>query len=329
MTEPASPLPETTVELRGTAYRLTMLRGPQLASLLPLFHDAFGGREFSLDWLLGKYACERGAVGGFVCAAFTEDGQAAGSVGLLPWPVRFGDRTEIAGQMVDVATGSAHRGRGLFVRLAEAVREYCEASGVGFLYGFPNQEAYPIWIHKLGYAHVDDLVEYRLPVRTLWAERLARRVGPLRPLYERYVQRTLMAYAPADPVLENSLIREGFAGVDRDRSFHAYKSSFAGSRVLALEGGRAWLNPHHGLLVGDLEALTDVDLGTTCRALARLGTRLGVHQISFQASKDTRFSRALASRFRTFPGLPVIHRNLGSQIPVEKLRFTFGDLDNF
>jgi len=319
----------STVEVRGETYRLAVLHGPEMAPLMPLFRDAYGPGRFSPEWLTRKYSCEQDGVCGFSCVAFTEGGEAAGSVGVLPWPVRFGDRVEVAGQMVDVATGSAHRGRGLFVLCAEMAREVCETAGVAFLFGFPNEAAYPIWVNKLGYQHSDDLVEYRLPIRTVWAERVARRVGALRPLYERHVERTLRAYAAADPVLENSLLLEGFAGTDRDGAFHEYKSSFAGSRVLALDGGRVWLNVRHGLLVGGLEASSEADLDKTVRALKRLARRLGVHQILFQASKDTRFSPFLADRFRTLPGMPVIYRNLRSQIPSEKLRFTFGDLDNF
>src|SRR5207247_89319 len=183
---------------------------------------------------------------GFVCAAFTEGGEPGGSVGVLPWRVRVGDRVEGAGQMVDVATGNAHRGRGLFVRLAELAREVCEDAGVGFLFGFPNEAAYPIWINKLGYAHVDDMVEHRLPIRTLWAERVARRARPLQPLYERHVARSLRRHGAREPVLRNSLLAEGFAGVERDEAFYAYKAAFAGSRVVELDGGRVWLSVRHG-----------------------------------------------------------------------------------
>jgi hypothetical protein len=247
---------------------------------------------------------------------------------VLPWPVRLGDRVELAGQLVDGAIAGEYRRRGLFVGLAETVRELSEAAGISFLFGFPNGESYPAFVRHLGYQHVHDLVEYRLPVRTVWAERVARPRGTLRPLYERYVRGALSAHF-ADQAFENSLLHEGFAGTDRDRAFHAYKSSFAGSRVVSVDGGRAWLKVERGLLVGDLEASSEADLDRTAHALERLGVRLGVHQIMFQVSKGTRFSPFFESRFRTLPGLPVIHRNLGSRIPIEKLRFTFGDLDNF
>ena len=307
-------------------YRFSVLRGRELARLVPLFLDAFG-RSVTDGWLTRKYACSANDVEGFACAAFTEAGEPAGAVGVLPWGVRYGDRVEVAGQMVDVATGNAHRGRGLFVRLAEQAREVCEFAGVGFLFGFPNEAAYPIWINKLGYEHFHDLVEFRLPVRTFWAERVARRATFLAPAYEQYVDRNLRRAATEE--LPNSLLAEGFAAVEHDRAFHAYKAAFGGSRVVGLDGGRVWLNVRHGLLLGDLEAATDSDAQATTRALSRLARLLGIHQILFIASKDTRFDRLLGARYKTSQGLPIIHRNIRSEIPREKLRFTFADLDNY
>jgi hypothetical protein len=329
VTTPRNPSLEETVELRGTTYRLATVAGAELSSLIPLFRDAFAGREFSLEWLQAKYSCERQGVGAFVSVAFDEGGEAAGSVGLLPWQARYGDRTEIAGQMVDVATANAHRGRGLFVALAERTRELCESSGVRFLFGFPNEAAYPIWMNKLGYQHLHDLMSYRLHVRTLWAERLARRSRPLRNVFERHVRRMLRQRASVDPVLENSLAVDGFACIDHDRAFHSYKAAFGGSQVVELNGGRVWLVIRRGLLIGDLEAASNAELESTLDALKGLATRLGIHQIVFQASKDTRFSPVFAARSAMSQELPVIYRDLGSQIPKEKLRFAFGDLDNF
>ena len=316
-------------ESKGAKYRLAVLRGSELATLLPLFTDAFGSGRFTAEWLERKYACEYDGLRAFCCVAFGEDGMPAGSVGVLPWPARYGDRVEGAGQMVDVATGSAHRGRGLFVRLAELAREVCGDAGLSFLFGFPNEAAYPIWMNKLGYEHIHDLLEHRLRVRTIWAERVARRVSPLRSPYERYVERTLTTRAVDGRALENSLLRDGFAGIERDDAFFDYKFRFTGSRIVGLDGGRAWLNLQRGLFVGDLEAASNGDFARTARALQHLAARLGTHQILFQASKDTRFSAALGTRFEQTAGLPVIYLNLNSAIPREKLRFTFGDLDNF
>jgi hypothetical protein len=319
---------EERVELRGVPYRFALLRGTELRAALPLFADAFPGRPFTVEGLAAKYACAYGDFGGFLCVAFTDDGEPAGSVGVLPWRVRRGELLEGAGQMVDVATHTSHRGRGLFVHLADLARTVCDRGELSFLFGFPNEEAYPIWINKLGYVHSDDLVHYRRPVRTLWLERVAGRVATLGRPYRNWVDRTLGRYAGGE-VLENSLVAEGFAAVERDSAFFAYKAGFTGSRIVALRGRRAWLRASNGFLVGDLEPQDASGLHTVAGDLERLARRLGIHQIVFQASRGTRFSALLDAGFTESPGLPVIHRDIRSQIPPGELRYSFGDFDNF
>ena len=321
---------EREVVVRGATYRLARVHGPEMRPLVPLFRTEFRRRDFTLDWLQKKYAGEYQGVKGFACVAFAAGGEAVASFGVLPWPILFGDRTELAAQAVDGATHHQHRRRGLFTSLGEMAREICESEAVSFLFGFahPQGPSYPGLVRNLGYTHVDDLVEYRLPISTFWTERIARRLGPLHGFYARHRDRTFSDYAPTDPVLANSLLSDGFAATRRDRSFHVYKS-FTGSRVLAMDGGRVWLKVRRGLNVADLEASSEAEMEHTTRALERLATRLGTHQILFQSSKDTRFTRFFEKRFPSFPCLTVIYRNLCSQIPVDKLRFTFGDLDNF
>lgn len=323
-------VPEKVVEVGGTTYRLACVRGAEMGPLVPLFRESFRRPDFNLEWLKKKYACEYEGICGFSCVAFSEGGQAAASFGMLPWPICFGERMEIAAQAVDAATHREHRRRGLFTRLAEMAREVCESAGVSFLFALPHPKggSYPGFVRNLGYKHIDDLVEYRLPIRTIWMERVARRVGPLRGPYERHLQRTLRPHLPVDSVLDNSLFSEGFAATRRDQAFHEYKK-FAGNRVLAVDGGRVWLNINRGLLVGDLEASSEWEMERTVRELEGLGVRLGVHQIVIQASKDTRFSRFFEARFPPFPCLAVVYQNLRSQIPADKLRFTLGDHDNF
>jgi hypothetical protein len=208
-------------------------------------------------------------------------------------------------------------------------RQVCEAAGVAFLFGFPNEASYPVFTNKLGYEHIDDVLVYRLPIVTIWAERLAGKLAPLRHAYERYVEHVLARRTPHDTVLQNSLLAEGFAGVDRTAAFHQYKTAFTGCRVVGLDNGRAWVGLGHGLLIGDFDGLTEASLRAEVASLLSLARRLGLHQILFQSSKDTRFTRLLAQSVRTTRDLPVIYRNISSEIPSGRLRFTFGDFDNF
>jgi ribosomal protein S18 acetylase RimI-like enzyme len=320
---------EEEIVARGTRYRLVPLRGSGLAPLAPLLRPTFRRRDFTLDWLIRKYGGEFGAVGGFSYVALTDDGEAAAACGMLPWPIRFGDRVEIAAQVVDAATHADHRRRGLFTRLTELAHARCVAAGVSFFFAFPHRggDSYPGFVGALGYTDIGLHNEYQRAIKTPWLERVARRAGASQ-LYQRYVDRVFADYAPAERTLRNSLVREGFAGTERDDAFFAYKS-FAGSRVLQLDRGRVWLKIRHGIQVGDIDAESDADMDACVRSLERLATRLGVHRIVLHASHGTRTERFFANRYSRTPSVSVIHRNVSSEIPPERLRFTLGDLDNF
>ena len=322
---------EREVTVGGTTYRLARVTAAGMAPLVPFFRKVFHRSDFTLEWLRGKYGGQFQGIGAFSCVAFTPGGEPVASFGILPWPIRFGNHTEIAAQAVDAATHPDHRRRGLFSRLATMARDLCDSQGVAFLFAFPHPEgdSYPGFIRTLGYQHVGDLVEYRLPVRTLWLERIARRAGmPAQALYRRRLERIMREYRSADPILDNSLLVDGHAASSHDAAFHAYKA-FAGDRVIATPGGRVWLKVRHGLLLGDLEATAAGDLDRTIRVLTHIAARAGIHQVVFQSSKETRFTEYFGSRYRTLPCLTVVHQNLRSRIPPGELRFTFGDLDNF
>jgi GNAT superfamily N-acetyltransferase len=317
------------ISLHGVGYRLAVLRGVGLAPLVPFLRATYQRRDFTLDWLTRKYGGTFGGLAGFSYVALTERGEAVASCGMLPWPVQCGARVELAAQVVDVATHPDHRRRGLFRRLTEMAHARCVQNGVSFFIAFPhrNGDSYPGFVGALGYIDAGLQSEFRWPIRTLWAERLARRAGAARP-YRWFLERTLRALAPADPVFENSLIREGFAATRRDRSFYAYKA-FAGSRVVQLAGGRVWMKIRHGIQIGDIEAESPRDIERTVRALETLALRLGTHQIALHTANNTRLERFLESRYAHGPSVSLVYRNVCSEIPVDQLRFSLGDLDNF
>src|SRR5262245_3661116 len=115
----AAPMLERHVDIEGTTYRLGQVGPLEMAPLVSLFREVFARRDFNLDWLNGKYGCEYEGVRGCSYVAFTETGEAVASLGVLPWPIRFGDRTELAAQIVDAATLPQHRRRGLFARMTQ------------------------------------------------------------------------------------------------------------------------------------------------------------------------------------------------------------------
>jgi hypothetical protein len=319
---------ETSYASGGESYRLAVLHGREIEVVSPLLLEVFGPRGFTPEWIRRKYAWERDGVRSFLCAALAEDGRPVAAVGMLPWPIHYGDRVELAGQLADCATSAAHRGHGLHARLVDLAHDVCVAAGMTFTFRFSNELAFTITTTKLGYTAIDDLVEFHVPVRTLWAERGARRTG-LGTAYDRRVERLTEPFLTTGPPLASSVLAEGYAGVERDRAFHAYKAAFGDSRVLDLDGARVWLTVRHGILVGDMSAASEAELGRGLDALMRLARRLGAHQLLFQASPDIALSRYLETRLPVTRTRRISCFDLGSKIPPAALRFTFGDIDTF
>ena len=317
-----------TFESRGATYRLAALYGAEIETLVPLFREVFPTGGFTVDSVRRKYAWEPNGIRAFACAAFAETGEPAAAVGVLPWPIRHGDRVEVAAQIGESSTAPAHRGRGLFVRLVQLAHEVCEAAGMAFVVRFPNHLSFPLTVSKLGYTHLGDLVEFRWPVSTVPLERAARRLR-LGGAFDRYAGRVTGRFVEPDPAPLSSVLDEGFGGVDRDAGFLAYKAAFAGSRVLRIGDARVWLRVHHGLVVGDAAAASDAELGRALDELPRLARRLGAHRILFQASPDLRLARSLAGRLPEAGRRPVAYYDFDSRIPPDALRFTLGDIDTF
>jgi hypothetical protein len=327
MTE-AGAVHETRFASRGETYRLAVLYGREIEVISPLLLEVFGPRGFTPEWVRRKYAIDRDGVRAFVCVAFAANGRPVSVVGAWPWPMRYGEHAELATQLADSATSSAHRGRGLHVRLVQLVHEVAAAAGMTFVFRFSNELSFAITTSKLGYTPLDDLIEFHPRIHTVWAERVARRTG-LGDAYDRRVERIVRPYLDAGPPLASSVLAEGYAGVDRDSAFFDYKKSFGGSRVLNLDGVRVWLTARHGLLVGDMAADSDAELGRGLDALERLARRLGVHRLLFQASPDIRLSRFLRTRFPVVTTRHISCFDLSSRIPRDALRFTLGDIDTF
>lgn len=68
-------------------------------------------------------------------------------------PLRLGGERVSGAQAVDIMTDPDYQRQGMFVALAEAAMKLAAEQGIELLYGFPNSNAYPGWINRLGWSH--------------------------------------------------------------------------------------------------------------------------------------------------------------------------------
>ena len=108
--------------------------------------------------------------------AVAPGGRLAAVYATLPTLMRIDGRVELAAQSVDTMTDGAFRGRGLFVRLANATYDRAQAEGFRLVYGFPNQHSAHGFFDRLGWCRLGHAPLLIRPLRTRF---LARKLGPL------------------------------------------------------------------------------------------------------------------------------------------------------
>ena len=133
------------------------------------FGDATGGQ--TTEWLF-----RRGAAGDCPRTVVECDGRIVAHAGVTALLFRVGDEEVRGGYSVAAMTDPAQRGRGLFLRTAEALYERLEAEGFAFVAGFSNAQSHRIMTGPLG----------RTAIRPFpWCVRILRPISMARSLVAR------------------------------------------------------------------------------------------------------------------------------------------------
>ena len=120
---------------------------------------------------------------------------------------------------------------------------------------------------------------------------------------------------------------EGFGGVYRDDRYLKYKT-YSNTKVLKIGNAKVWMKIQNDLIIGDLE-IAEQDFDAVINAIKKIAERLGVANISFQSSPGVQLHTWFAKKYKTAPSFPIIFLDLGAGIPLDKLKFSFADIDIF
>jgi Acetyltransferase (GNAT) domain len=92
------------------------------------------------------------------------DGQILGACNTVPYRYRYFGREAIFGLSVDLMVDEEHRGGPFNVKcMADLVCQAMRDDGIDFVFGFPNEAAYPCVKRLLGWRDVGELEFYVLP----------------------------------------------------------------------------------------------------------------------------------------------------------------------
>jgi GNAT superfamily N-acetyltransferase len=299
--------------LRGE-YRIERLSKNNLTDLTKLFSEVYNKTSVGL---VKKYDTAFAGIEYVGFIAYDKNAQPVAYYGVMPCFIEYGGEKILSAQSGDTMTHPLHRNRGLFAFLSNMTFDLCKKLGIRIVFGFPNQNSYPTMIKRLGWIETEKLNRFRLPLDNF-----------LRGLFNSSTiqQKTLSAFLSEKKGLSNSVIGEGWGGVYRDKDYINYKS-FSKTYVLNLSGAEIWVKIGHDIVIGDIKLSGNGE--QFFKELKFVAKKLGVKGITFQASPGCSAHDLFAQQYQAIPSFPVLFKDFGSGIPLEKIKFTFSDIDTF
>jgi hypothetical protein len=308
-------------------YQARRLNRHSLKDLTRLYSEVYGVsvRE---DYFQKKYDTAYTGVeyAGFI--AYNNDNLPIAYYGVIPCFIQYDGGAMLGAQSADTMTHPRYRFKGMFVELSVLTFSLCRELGIRLVFGFPNQNSYHGAVNKLGWQMIDRMECFLIPVRTLPLQSLFGKTKLTSKVYDLYRSFITYWYKKSNKGFMNSMISDGFAGVMRSEDYLEYKR-YSRSFSLRVGGIGIWVSRKHGLMLGDISDLDNANLPRFISKLKTLACWLGVRQIQFHCSPGLRCHGILASKFDAATSYPVLIQNFGSTIPVEKLKFTFADIDIF
>lgn len=308
-------------------YIFERLNGERLKDMQYLYKACFN-ETVSMDFLQRKYDTKRfgSEYTGYI--AYSPAGAPAAYYGVFPCRVLADGKSVLAAQSGDTMTHPDHRGKGLFIKLAVKTYELCRSLGIGFVFGFPNENSYPGFVRKLAWIHREDLETYRLKVSTLPLAYVCGKLPVLKGLYNVYSRAVLKGRQSGRKFFGNSFTDAGYYGLDRSADFFDYKSGE--SRYLAEVNGKCvHLKVSSALRVGDVESCSAEEFTAILKKLKSLARLLGCYAVIFCSSPGSVFEPLLTGAAEKQKGLPVGWVDLGSGLELDKLKFAQIDLDTY
>jgi len=259
--------------------------------------------------------------------AYNNDRIPVAYYGVIPCFLQHGNEKIIAAQSADTMTHPTFRYKGMFVELSNITFDLCRQLGIRVIFGFPNQNSYHGAVHKLGWKLTHNIECFIIPVRSFPMARVLAKTSLTNSIYQKYRSKILRRYQKKEKLIPNSVIREGFIGVRRDSDYEKSKE-YHPREVLRIGNTDIWCKVSSEWVIGDMN-VTPADFETTIRQIERIAGSLGVRQIQFHVSPGTELHSLFASRYKSIPSFPALFQHFDPTVDIEKVKFSFADIDIF
>lgn len=312
--------------IEKNGYYIERLSKQNLGALAKL-HNAIYKKPHSANYFIRKYDTAYTGVSNVGYVAFNHEHTPVAFYGVIPCFLRYNGQLFLAAQSADSLIHPNYGFKGLFVQLANLTVDLCREEGVSLIFGFPSQTSLHGFLVKLKWQLTEMMDCYTIPIGMLPIEGIVRRLPYINRAYQKYQHNVLKKYIVPQKGIENSVFKDGFAGLNRNAHYLNYRA-YDNTHVIKAGKALLWIKIGEGLTIGDMKCCPK-DFDEAMDELYKIAFRLGIKQIHFHASHQTELSGLFAERYEIMPSFYVIFKDLGARIPFDKIKFTYADTDTF
>ncbi|MDP4602270.1 MAG: GNAT family N-acetyltransferase [Schleiferiaceae bacterium] len=273
-----------------------------------------------------------GALNAVGMLALDPNGQPAAYYGVFKCTLVFDGTTYLAAQSGDTMTHPNHQKRGLFTLLARAVFEECKKQSIALVFGFPNAQSYPGFVHKLNWNFAGNMCRWVLQTGGLPLCELASKFPSAQGTYQRFARQKLTPFsspsAPQDPTPFEPFGARGFLG----RSPQQWESLAAqtGVHVVQINGWELLIKLENHLIVGAVGYRSAADTASLFSAIKQLAKRVGASKAVLMFSPNHWLTPLLNAELPCSEGLPIGFLNLtSSALDFSEVAISYSDFDTF
>lgn len=307
-------------------YTIARLNANNLADLEQLY-EAVYGRKVRPGFYKDKYDTAYTGVTCIGYIAYSLHQEPVAYYGVIPCFIEYAGRSILAAQSADTMTHPGHRYKGMFAELSRLTFALCREAGLRLVFGFPNQHSYPGAI-RMGWKETETMDRFYVRVPALPLASLAARWPFIAPWYRRYQRSVIARYVLPQAGVSNTVLTGETAGLQRSSPYLEYKK-YTDTQVLQIADAKLWVKISTVMYIGDMEQVNENNFEIVMHELKHICRRLGIRHLSFHISPHTALHRLWSSSYVAVPSFPVLFQDFGAEVPLEKIKFTFADIDIF
>jgi len=309
-------------------YTFQRLDESRLQDLQFLYKTAFN-EKVDLKFLKGKYdtAWTGHSYVGYLAYHQTTKEPAA-YYGVFPVMGSLNGDTYLIAQSGDTMTHPSHRGKGLFILLAERTYQLARDLKFEFVFGFPNQNSYPGFVKKLNWNHYANVNHYRIKTGALPFDKAGKKLGFINTWHQKSIRGNCQT--TLDSRFENSLCEQmpehGY--LIHDEKFYNYKTYYS-SFSLTLSGIKCHCKIDGRLWVGDI-SYCDKDKFLEVVHLIQVWARKNFCSlVQFSFFENSQYDLWIKEKYAVHSSIAVGCLNFSNSVKGEDFVYQAFDFDTF